>query len=203
MHWELPHSANSLKLSGTPLFAHFLSDTYGWTLWSFRSPLPTARMYCLINCGFKTSVPLLFVSAEYEWHFSLIFPLHNHDLIAFSSESPFADFSDFTDGHVFYSDSVCPQHWPHCTQAWWLVISVHVLWCHHTWFLPPTHQFHSSFIPVHNLHHYHYFHLTFIDSLSTSLSSTIWLTSALVTCETKGPATALKYVGQPESKDIN
>lgn len=72
--------------------------------------MPTARMYCLINFGFGTSVPLLFVPAGYEGHFSLIFPLHNHDPTAFSSETPFADFSDFTDGHVFYSDSVCLQH---------------------------------------------------------------------------------------------
>ena len=134
-------------------------------------------------------------------HFITMIPLH-------SAASLLPLTSLILSMDVFPVQTVCayntdPTVSKFSTQAWWLVITVHALWCHHTWFLPPTHQFHSSFIPVHNLHHYHYFHLTFIDPLSTSLSSSIRLTSALVTCETKGPATAPKYVGHPEGRDIN
>lgn len=95
-----------------PLFAHFLSNRYGRTIRTFRSPLPTARMYCLINYGFKTSVPCCLCLQG--MNDTSISPLHNHDPITFISKFPFANFSDFTNGHVFYSDSVCLQHWPHC-----------------------------------------------------------------------------------------
>jgi len=102
-------SSNLLKDFIYHFFACFLSNRYGWTIWSFKSMPSFARLYCLLHFGFQTSVLLSVCCTVMNRDMNDTLSIHFINIISLHSaatDSPFTSFLNFTN-----SETCCVFWW--------------------------------------------------------------------------------------------